>query len=575
MRRTIALLTVLVMVCSVAVPAGVVAAESAPQAGVTESPAVADTETNQTTADHPPDPESDRLGWENGYWYNETLSVTAEDGLNDSELDRVVARSMARVEVIRGLEFNGTVPVEVISREEFREEQNGSSTNTSTANRLHQNVKWEAMLSIGESENALQTTESTRSATVGGYYSPSEDRIVIVSENTTTPQMDEITLSQELFHALQDQTLRISFNRSTQEGINARNGIVEGDGNLVDRLYEQRCGEGWDCVIPESDGSNGGGSDTSDINFGIYLTQYQPYSDGPKFVQQIRRKGGWEAVNDVYENPPTSSEQVIHTEKYPEEGPVNITFEDTSSESWYVPDMGNGSVDYARYGQAGLSAMFMRTAYAQQGTPVVSPQEFLNITDGGISDFDPLNYGLDLTNGWGNDKLYPYATNDSIETNETGYVWQIEWDTEDDASEFANGYVDLLEYYGGQAVAGNESTYRIPDENEFGDAFYVGVEGSTVMLVNGPNVSSLPEIRAGAAPAVETTFGETTTPSNGETPTPSNGETTTSPNGETTSASNGETRADDTGSGFGPGFGVLAALGTVVAAGLVALRRRN
>ena len=555
MRRTIALLTVLVMVCSVAVPTGVVAAESASETDAVDAPTVLETETNQTTADHPPDPESDRLGWEDGYWYNETLSVTPEDGLNDSELDAVVARSMARVEVIRGLEFNGTVPVEVISREAFSEEQNGSSTNTSTANRLHQNVKWEAMLSIGESENSLQTSESTRSATVGGYYSPAEERIVIVSENTTTPRMDEITLSQELFHALQDQKLRLSFNRTTREGVNARNGIVEGDGNLVDRLYEQRCDEAWDCVIPESDGSNGGGGDTSDINYGIYLTQFQPYSDGPKFVRQIQREGGWDAVNAVYENAPTSSEQVIHPEKYPDEGPVNISFEDTSSESWYVPDMGNGSVDYARFGQAGLSAMFMRPVFDSGGTaaPVVGPQDFYNVSGGQVSDFDPLNYGLDVTNGWGNDKLYPYVTNDSIDTSETGYVWQIEWDTEDDASEFADGYVDLLAYYGGQPVEGNESTYRIPDENEFGDAFYVGVEGSTVTLVNGPHVTSLSEIREGAAPAAAMDANDTTTP-----------ETATN-----------ATTDDDTGSGDGPGFGVVAALGAVVAAGFVALRRRH
>jgi len=533
MRKTIALLTTLVMVCSVAVPAGVAAAQP------TNSLA-------QTVDSHPPDPSSDRLGWEDGYWYNESVAVTADNGLNDTEIDAVVSRSMARVEQIRGIEFNGSVPVEVISREEFSEDQNGSSTNTSTANRLHQNVKWEAMLSIGESESALQTSESTRSATVGGYYSPSEERIVIVSENTTTPQMDEITLSQELFHALQDQTLSVSFNRSTREGINARNGIVEGDGNLVDRLYEQRCGAEWDCVIPESDGNSGDGGDTSDINYGIYLTQFQPYSDGPKFVSQIRRAGGWEAVNDVYENAPASTEQVIHSEKYPGEGPINITFEDTSSDAWSIPDLGNGSVDYARFGQAGLSAMFMRPVFASGGTatPVVGPQDFYNITDGGISDFDPLNYGLDVTNGWGNDKLYPYVTNQSAETNETGYVWQIEWDSASDASEFADGYANLLEYYGAQPVEGNQSTYRIPNNETFGDAFYVGVENSTVMLVNGPNVTSLSEIRAGAAPSAE-------------------------PDPPTT------TTTDDTGSGFGPGFGVAGALLALVTASLFVGRRRD
>jgi hypothetical protein len=60
------------------------------------------------------DPMTDELGWENGYWYDEPLSVTTADGLNESEREAVVARTMARVERVRGLEFEQSVPVSVI-----------------------------------------------------------------------------------------------------------------------------------------------------------------------------------------------------------------------------------------------------------------------------------------------------------------------------------------------------------------------------------------------------------------------------------------------------------------------------
>jgi hypothetical protein len=57
-------------------------------------------------AENPPaNPETDQLGWENGCWADEALSITREDGLNETELDAVVARSMARVEAVRELEF--------------------------------------------------------------------------------------------------------------------------------------------------------------------------------------------------------------------------------------------------------------------------------------------------------------------------------------------------------------------------------------------------------------------------------------------------------------------------------------
>jgi hypothetical protein len=68
------------------------------------------------TDDPPPEPETDRLGWEDGYWHNETLDVDPTDGLNRSELDAVVARGKARVEAIRGLEFEKPVNVRIIDR---------------------------------------------------------------------------------------------------------------------------------------------------------------------------------------------------------------------------------------------------------------------------------------------------------------------------------------------------------------------------------------------------------------------------------------------------------------------------
>ncbi|MFB6129612.1 MAG: hypothetical protein ABEJ28_02195, partial [Salinigranum sp.] len=75
-------------------------------------------------ATHPPgnftDPARDVIGWEAGYWYDEPIAVDQSDGLNRSEREAFVARTMARVEKIRDLEFEQSVPVKVISRAEYR-----------------------------------------------------------------------------------------------------------------------------------------------------------------------------------------------------------------------------------------------------------------------------------------------------------------------------------------------------------------------------------------------------------------------------------------------------------------------
>ncbi len=467
---------------------------STPSSTATETPSDTATPTDTPPEPAPPDPETDRLGWENGYWYNSSVAVTPADGLNESELDAVISRAMARIEHIRALEFEEDVPVEVISRAEFRNRTGGR--NISPANRLHQNVKWEAMFMIGETEDALATQESNQGATVGGYYSPAQDQIVIVSENATTPKMNEVTLAHELFHALQEHHFEVSeYDQSTRELHNAKDGIIEGDSSYVERLYDQHCSTEWDCVLPSP--TEGGGS--SSIHWGMYLVTYQPYSDGPSFVNQIHQRGGWDAVNAVYENPPESTEQTIHPERYPDDEPAELSFSDRSDDEWAILDL-QGGINYASFGEAGLATMLFYPFYDSGRTeaPIVPLEQFFNFTsDGSLSTDDPITYTTPYTVGWDGDWLYPYVNESSAATNETGYVWKTVWDSPDDAREFGTGYEQLLLYHDAEVVA--DGVYRIP-QGPYADAFSISIEENTVYVVNAPTVADLDSVRAGAGP---------------------------------------------------------------------------
>ncbi|MFB6228354.1 MAG: Hvo_1808 family surface protein [Halobacteriales archaeon] len=448
----------------------------------------------------------DRLGREDGYWYNESVPVDRSDGLNETELDAVVSRAMARIEKIRGLEFKQRVPVNVISREQFASNQTGGETQT--RNRLHQNAKWEAMFMINESTNAIETQQSNQAASVSGYYSPSREEIVIVSENTTSPKMDEITLSQELFHALQDRKFDLQdlswYPGQTEEEHNAADGVIEGDGNYVDYLYEQRCENEWDCLLPESSGGGGGGA--PDINIGLLQVTLQPYSDGPGLVQSLHEQEGWEAVNDLYENPPASTEQVIHPEKYGEDEPSYPTVEDTASNGWEVLEMGDGAINYASFGEGGLAVMmwypsFVASDRTDSPQNVIVPYaDHFNFQKGStqLRPINQYNYDFPVTDGWDGDRLVPYVNGSSAETNETGYVWKINWDSEQDATEFTEGYTQLLDYHGAQAVDSRENTYRIPEGNGFADAFHIQQDGNTVTIVNAPTVDDLGDVHGSA-----------------------------------------------------------------------------
>jgi len=448
--------------------------------------------------DAPPDPESDVLGWENGVWHNESIAVDPSDGFNDAELDRVVNRTMARVELVREVEFEEDVPVDVISREEFRERRTRGGV--SDALRRFDNVKFEALFMINESTDSIAVQERNAGASVLGFFDPQTDEIVLISENGSegsVGEIDELTLAHELLHALQDQKYDLtSFERTTREQVNAVNGLVEGDPELLEVLYEERCGELWEeCFVPSQ---QGGGGELA--NVGPFILQFQPRSDGAGFVEQIREEGGWEAVNDLYENPPQSSEQFIHPRKFPEDEPTDVRVRDRSSEEWEQIRVPNRP-DFGVLGEAGFFSMFLFPSFDSQGqTQIIPIEAFRNTTeDGELQPVDGLNYDHPLSAGWDGDKLVAYES-DRTERNETGYVWKSVWDSDAEAAEFVGGYRELLDLRNAEPVEDRENTYRIPESEEFADAFYVRQEGDTVTVVNAPTVEDLSDVREGSAP---------------------------------------------------------------------------
>jgi len=549
MRRLPAVFAVVLVVL-----AGVPPAAAASPGGVDTEVQSSGVEAMTQQADNesaPPDPESDRIGWENGYWHNESIDVNQSDGLTEAELNTTVSRAMARVEVIRQVEFDMEVPVEIIPRSEFASSGN---TSYSEAFRTFDNAKFEALFLIGEDEDSLEVQDANRGSSVAGYYSPAEDAIVLVTDNESTLQVDELTLGHELVHAMQDQEFDLTtFTSETRDGANANNGLIEGDANFVQYKYRQRCGEGgeWNgtCLSPDAGGGDGG----APPNMGVYFLNYQPYSDGPALIAEQKRQGGWEAVNAMYNDTPESAEQVIDPERYESDPPTEVELADEHADGWerVSPDR---RTDYAEAGQSGIASMFVYPLYVGgPGAQIVEQDEWLNFTGSGeVSQFDPLNYGFDAAAGWDGDRMHFYRNGDG----ETAYVWRLVWDSEDEAAEFVGHYEQLLSYWGAESVG--EDTYRIAEDggSPYADAFHVSVEGDTVTIVNAPTVDTLTEVRGSVD--VETEPTPTSTPMETTAPETSTTEPVTEPSVTTSE---------------GPGFSALAALLSVLVAALLFRRR--
>ena len=567
----VAVVTVLGMV---AVPAAVASGETASTSAVSGSveagspvastAAVADEDIVHECAETPPDDFSDPedadnedvIGWVDGYWYNEPLEIDAEDGLTEAELEELSARTAARFEAMRCLPLKEMPTVEVLTREEYREELNETYEGIDDETRMYDNAKLATTLKVGQDDDSVDVREESQAVTVGGFYNFEEERIVVITDDPDELPIDEVILAHELGHAIQDQQFDLGgYDRNTTDLDKAKLGVIEGDVHWIEHEYMHHCQEGnWNepCIVDDGVDGDDDTEAQEPPNWGIYFTEFQPYSDGPAFVEHVYEDGdGWEDVDALYEEMPRNSTEVIYPERYGEFDPEELTVEDESDEDWERLDPEDRPA-HEVVGQAGITAAFMAPTYETEAqVNVLDPNDILNTVGlGQVDEFNPLNYDHPETDGWVGDRMYVYHDDDD----RTGTVWKTAWEDPEDAEQFADAYDELIDYRGGEPVEGYESVYSFEEGSEFDQAVSVSVEDDRVWIVTAPSVEELDGINDGAA--VEAT--PTPTPAETPTPTPQDGNGTPTPG------------ADDV---VVPGFGAVVALVALLMATL-ALRRR-
>ncbi len=407
--------------------------------------------------------DDNRLGWEGGYAYDDNVTI-AGDSVTPAEREAMIARAMARIEHLRGLEFTSRVPVTVINRSQYVRQQANRSVDP-IHSRWNDQV-WEALFLVGADRNVSTVMGEVYGSAVQGYYSPSKDEIVVISDGGDGV-LSRSTLVHELVHALQDQQFGIDGGQATQDTQLARNGVLEGEANRITSQYESRCGETWDCVTVPGAGGGGGGGSTGKYVRNVLLVIYQPYATGPNFVEAIEERGGHAALNALYSDLPASTEQVLHPEKYPDEAPVNVTVPNRSRGDWHRFDH-DPVADTV--GEASIFAM-------------VQTHELGETRAGRYSYHHPVS------EGWGGDAVVPYTNGE-----QGGYVWETAWDTRTDATEFYEAYLELLRTEG--ATERSDGVWTFTDDSPWRGAYRVVRDGKRVRVVHGPTVASLDRIHA-------------------------------------------------------------------------------
>jgi hypothetical protein len=162
---------------------------------------------------------------------------------------------------------------------------------------------------------------------LAGYYEPSDRTMYMASD--LDQQEATATLAHELVHALQDQRwdleARSKYTPGDGDRSEAVSALAEGDATsaMFDVMIARVApGLGKTALdIPDStfveqirDGMTHGPAATAPHIMRSSLAA--PYVYGTRFVNLLRRRGGWSSVDRAWDDAPTTSEQILHVEKW-------------------------------------------------------------------------------------------------------------------------------------------------------------------------------------------------------------------------------------------------------------------
>ena len=344
----------------------------------------------------------------------------------DPSLGAQIGQVTAQIPPIRQLEPTRDVPYQFIARDDFR--QNLLDTAFEDTPREWIEAEERLLKRLGlvpPDDNLLDLILKLYGAAVAAYYQPDNGSFYIIERDAPFGATDKITVAHEYAHALQDQHFGLEASRikdlTAGDAILAQLAVIEGDATLTSQqwLTNNLTDEERVQLLREALGDVD--QDVLEDMPLILRRQLEfPYGEGFRFVNDIWRVGGFEAVNQALQDPPESTEQILHSDKYfDEEAPVEVTLDDVSA------TLGDGwSRTYEQtIGELGIQVFVgggERPTLNIPGLPVEWPQQ-------------------EAAAGWGGDRLDMYENGD-----QWAIVWETAWDSAADMDEFATRADELL-----------------------------------------------------------------------------------------------------------------------------------
>jgi hypothetical protein len=237
---------------------------------------------------------------------------------------KAVAQMMTKVSALRGLSSSRPVPGVTLARDAL-------------VDRLREKALRE--VPPGELQNEGQLLELLGFAPPGfdylgqlmhlldsqleGFYEPNDGTMYLAAD--LKGQEAQAALAHELVHALQDQNFDLKTRSLYRPGKGdetmALACLAEGEATsvMMDYLVEGDHKTALDVPerairkLMEASMAAGGVASVPHI---LQSTLIAPYIDGLAFVHSLRRKGGFSYVDQAWQRPPSTTEQILHVDKW-------------------------------------------------------------------------------------------------------------------------------------------------------------------------------------------------------------------------------------------------------------------
>jgi hypothetical protein len=235
------------------------------------------------------------------------------------ELERALPGLMQFVQNARGLSFQHPVKVTLLDDAAFRQRLLGEELRESKEAAKELETTQRVLQGLGLLDKDVDLAKAVRSlygSAVAGFYDSDKDDLVVRGERLS-PGV-RTTLVHELTHALQDQHFDIDrkdLRDRDDEAADGLQGIVEGDAVRIERMYQATLSgeERKQQELEELAAASGIDPDLPPVL--LQLVAF-PYLVGPEFTTDVVRRAGQTRLDQAFADPPTTSEQLLHPDRY-------------------------------------------------------------------------------------------------------------------------------------------------------------------------------------------------------------------------------------------------------------------